>query len=86
MKKTTIGLAEAVIIHGNKKHKKVTARIDTGATKGSIDVKIAAEVGLGPVIRTKLVKSASGFSVRANGQGKYRACRKKSKGILHYCR
>lgn len=40
------------------------ARIDTGATKSSVDARLAAELALGPVIKTKLVKSAAGNKLR----------------------
>ena len=39
--------------------KTVVARIDTGATKSSMDFHIAEELGLQP-LRSKLIKSASG--------------------------
>ena len=57
-KRIVLGLTEKVVIIGQKKQKTVMARIDTGATKSSIDVSIAAELKLGPVISKKLVKSA----------------------------
>ncbi len=64
-KKTSVGLTEKVKITGPKgKSKILKARIDTGATISSIDSKLAARLNLGPIIRTKLVKSASGNSSR----------------------
>ena len=60
MKKTTIGLTEKISIKG----KEVIARIDTGATKSSIDADLAAELKIGPIIGTKLIKSAQGTSTR----------------------
>lgn len=45
--------------------KSVLARIDTGATKSSIDVCLAASLELGPILKTKMVKSASGKGRRA---------------------
>jgi len=63
-KKEVIGLTEKIILIGPKKAKPLMARIDTGATLGSIDKKIAKELKLGPVIRTKLVKSSHGQSDR----------------------
>jgi len=64
--KTILGLSEKVIIFGNSHQKKeVLARIDTGATNSSIDVRIAKLLELGPVKRIKLVKSASGKGRRA---------------------
>ena len=63
--KMIIGLSERVTIIGpTKKKKRVIARIDTGATKSSVDAKLAAELALGPIIKTKLVKSASGNKMR----------------------
>lgn len=61
-----IGLTEKVIVKSFdcKRDKKTFARIDTGATKSSIDTDLAASLSLGPIIDTTLVKSASGSSVR----------------------
>ena len=61
--KTIIGLTEEVRIIGERS-KRVVARIDTGATRSSIDVGLAKELGIGPLIRTVKVKSATGSSVR----------------------
>ncbi len=70
-KKTVIGLVEPVVITGpTGKSAKVLGRIDTGATKSSIDVRLAAELSLGPILKTKIVKSASGKSLRAVVQAK----------------
>jgi hypothetical protein len=63
--KTVLGLVEKVTLIGSKKEKKtVLARIDTGATKSSIDVNLAANLNLGPIIRSKMVKSAQGSKLR----------------------
>lgn len=60
-----VGLTEEIIIYGSDdKPKKVIARIDSGATKSSIDVKLAAELKLGPIIKTKLVNSTHGNTLR----------------------
>ena len=64
MKKTTIGLVEKVTVFGANGRKTVDARIDTGATKSSVDAKLAAELELGPIMKTKLVKSAQGNRLR----------------------
>lgn len=64
-KQEQIGLTEHVTIIGkNNKKKKIIARIDTGAVMSSIDIKLAAELELGPIKRTKIVKSANGKSRR----------------------
>jgi len=62
--KTIVGLSHKITIIGKKKSKLIVARIDTGATKGSIDSKLASSLKLGPVIKTKLVKSAHGNEIR----------------------
>jgi len=63
--KTIVGLTESVTVIGPAgKRKRITARIDTGATKSSVDAKLAAELALGPIIKTKLIKSASGNKMR----------------------
>lgn len=62
--KIVIGLAEKVSIHRSGIKKNVVSKIDTGATKSSIDTNLAAELKLGPVIKSKLVKSAHGSKLR----------------------
>lgn len=63
--KIVVGLTENVTVIGpTGKRKRVTARIDTGATKSSVDAKLAAGLSLGPIIKTKLIKSASGNKMR----------------------
>ncbi len=62
--KIIIGLAEKIKIKGSDETMEVDAKIDTGATKSSIDSKLAAELKLGPIIRTRLVKSAHGNTLR----------------------
>lgn len=64
VKTTVIGLVESITIMSDVGNKEVQAKIDTGATKSSIDSKLAGELKLGPVITTKFVKSASGSTVR----------------------
>ena len=61
-----IGLTEKVIVYSGdkKKKKRMMARIDTGATKSSIDLSIASKLQLGPIIKTKEIRSASGKSMR----------------------
>ena len=62
--KIVIGLTEKVSIHCNGSIKNVVSKIDTGATKSSIDTNLADELKLGPVIKSKLVKSAHGSKLR----------------------
>ncbi len=63
-KKKIVGLTETITLMGEKTRKKVVAKIDTGADKSSIDLRLAAELKLGPVVKTSLIKSASGSLVR----------------------
>ena len=62
--KVVIGLDERVKVQYSGGRKNVIAKIDTGATKSSIDTNLAAELKLGPVIKSKIVKSAHGSKLR----------------------
>lgn len=65
--KVILGLIEHVTVHGSKSREaEVLARVDTGATSSSIDYTLAGELQLGPVISSKVVKSASGIRKRPN--------------------
>ena len=56
-----LGLVETItIFKKNNKKEYVEARIDTGATKNSIDFKFVIDHGLGPILRNTIVKSAHG--------------------------
>ena len=64
-KRTVLGLTEKITVIGkNKKKRRAMARIDTGATKSSIDKDLVASLKLGPIIDRTLVKSASGSETR----------------------
>ena len=62
--KTTVGLVEEVILIGKSGEKKILARIDTGATKSSIDAKLAVEIETDPEFKTAIVRSAHGVKRR----------------------
>ncbi|PIN80030.1 hypothetical protein COV11_04825 [Candidatus Woesearchaeota archaeon CG10_big_fil_rev_8_21_14_0_10_30_7] len=62
--RTIIGLTETIIIFGANKSKKLVARVDTGATKSSIDIGIAEQLGLEAEQKRILVKSAHGARFR----------------------
>ena len=65
MERTSLGLTGSVILEGsNGEEKLLTARIDSGATSSSIDLTLAEKLKLGPTLRTRLVKSASGVKKR----------------------
>ena len=68
--KTLIGQVEEVTIVSESSSRTVLARIDTGATLSSIDVRLAAALKLGPIIDVREVKSAHGTSVRPVVRGK----------------
>ena len=61
--KMIIGLTEFVTICGESE-KKIKARIDTGATRSSMDINLAGELHLGPIIKRKKIKSAHGSRLR----------------------
>ena len=64
-KRTVLGLTEKVTVIGkNNKKRKTMARIDTGATKSSIDADLVKALKLGPIVDKTLVKSASGSETR----------------------
>lgn len=63
-KRTIVGLTEKVIVKSNDHKKELIARIDTGATKSSIDLTLASELRLGPVVDSRLIKSAHGVKLR----------------------
>ncbi|MBU0628014.1 MAG: RimK/LysX family protein [Nanoarchaeota archaeon] len=63
--KIVIGLIEPITIFMKSGEKKViNAKIDTGASKSSIDINLATELKLGPIIKSRLIKSAQGNQVR----------------------
>jgi len=59
-----LGLVEKVILYGNDAKITLMARIDTGATGSSLDVKVAKRLGLGSVVRYADVKQAAGRTKR----------------------
>ena len=58
-KKLIIGLVEKVKIKGKKGTVEKRALFDTGATRTSVDIAVAAKAGIGPIFKTVRVKSAS---------------------------
>ncbi len=62
--KIIVGLTAPIFIHSNGISKEIIAKVDSGATKSSIDTGLATELKLGPIIKSKMVKSAHGNKVR----------------------
>ncbi len=62
-----IGYIEQVIVSGTRGSKTVYAKSDTGATRSSIDIKLAAEIGTGPITDTVKVKSGSKKESKTRG-------------------
>ncbi|MBI2666978.1 ATP-dependent zinc protease [Candidatus Woesearchaeota archaeon] len=65
IEKTVLGLTAKVTLQGpSGKEEQVVGRIDTGATKSSLDISLAGKLGLSPSTKTRLIKSASGVKRR----------------------
>ncbi|MFC7080048.1 ATP-grasp domain-containing protein [Halorussus caseinilyticus] len=60
-----IGYTEEVILSGTSGSETVVAKSDTGATRTSIDTKLAAQIGAGPIKSIARVKSGSSKSSRS---------------------
>ena len=60
-----IGYTEEVIVSGTSGSETITAKSDTGATRTSIDTKLAAKIGAGPIKSIARVKSGSSKSSRS---------------------
>jgi hypothetical protein len=58
-KRKVVGLTEIVEISGAKGSIKKKALLDTGATRTSVDINVAAKAGLGPIIDSVRIKNAS---------------------------
>ncbi len=57
-KRTIIGAVEEVTVRGRRREVKVLAKIDTGASRTTIDTELAARAGLGPVLDTVRIRAA----------------------------
>ena len=61
MKKTerrVIGIIESVIVRGKRGEVKAQAKVDTGASRTTVDTDIAARAGLGPVLGTVRIRQS----------------------------
>jgi len=80
--KKIIGLVEKVIVESSNGNEEIYAKIDTGATKSSIDMQLSSKLKLGPIKETKLIKSASGNTIRAVIQCKIVLSGRKIEGLF----
>ena len=55
----TIGFTEQVVVSGTSGTKTVVAKSDTGASRTSIDLRLAADIGAGPIHTVSRVRSGS---------------------------
>lgn len=62
--KPVLGLETQTSVCGKKKTSEIIAKVDTGADRTSIDVKLAAEIGIGDIEDYTVVKTGSGDSSR----------------------
>ncbi|ELZ24971.1 alpha-L-glutamate ligase [Halosimplex carlsbadense 2-9-1] len=60
-----IGYTEEVLISGTKGSESVVAKSDTGATRTSIDTRLAADIGAGPIKSITKVRSGSNKSSKS---------------------
>lgn len=79
MKRGVLGLTEKVTLFGKRK-KTLIARIDSGATKSSLDKALAKRLKLVPKAGTKTIKSSHGISRRKFVEIKIRLNKKILKG------
>ncbi|MBR9679504.1 MAG: hypothetical protein GOU99_00450 [Candidatus Altiarchaeota archaeon] len=71
-----IGTSVRAKVIGTLGEKELIAKVDTGATRSSIDAEIAAETGLGPIVSVKGYKSSLGKKRRLIVKGKIELCGK----------
>ena len=82
MEKTIVGLLEIVKLSNDGKDEEIIARIDTGATKSSIDLSLASKLKLGPIIASTPVKSAHGTKIRPVIEIEIEMCNRKIKDLF----
>jgi hypothetical protein len=58
-RRNVIGVIEPVTVRGRSGEVKVLAKIDTGASRTTVDTELAARVGLGPVLDTVRIRAPS---------------------------
>ncbi|MEM4662879.1 MAG: hypothetical protein QXM75_02565 [Candidatus Diapherotrites archaeon] len=81
-KRKIFGLVQNVKIKGKKKTVETLALLDTGASRSSIDLRIAAKAGLGPIVGVIRIKSKTdpkGYVRRPIVEGFLEMCGKRKK-------
>ncbi|MBI4159443.1 ATP-dependent zinc protease [Candidatus Woesearchaeota archaeon] len=78
-KREIVGLVEKVKIEG----KEVLAKIDTGANRSSIDINLAAELKLGPIIAVRDYTNVHGKTSRVVLKAKLEIKGRKFNGIFN---
>ncbi len=63
-KRTIIGCREIVFLTLGNKKRGFVARIDTGARTSSLDMQLAVELSHSKILKTRIIKSASGVRLR----------------------
>lgn len=84
-KKKVVGLVQHVRIIGKKKAVETLALLDTGAERSSVDLKIAAKAGLGPIVSVLRIKSKTepkGYVRRPVAEGTLEMCGKRKKTLF----
>jgi len=63
--KIIVGLIENIgLISSKGDIEEIAAKVDTGATRSSVDIRLATKLKLGPIIKSKIIKSAHGNKLR----------------------
>ncbi len=76
-KKSRVGFLEHVTVYGPNGQRTVTARVDTGAKRNSIDKDLAKKLGIKKIIKHKVIKSAHGVKKRPIVKGDLKIVGKK---------
>jgi hypothetical protein len=80
--KKIVGLVEMVTLIGKKGRITKKALLDTGATSTSVDIKLAAKAGIGPIISSIKVKNATSVAGGTPTRRPIALAKIKMKGIV----
>ncbi len=65
-----IGVTEPVVVRGKRGEVKVQAKVDTGASRTTVDTDIATRAGLGPVLGRVRIQSIARIRSPAPSSGR----------------